>query len=73
MTHNPTHELLWPCRHCGSERMLAPISVLIGFNRKHPIPGLDEALAMCAGFAGFEATAAICPGCFCVTTDVYGC
>jgi hypothetical protein len=47
--------------------------VLIGFNRKHPLPGLDDALQLLARHAGYEATAAICPGCICITTDIHGC
>lgn len=65
--------LNWPCHHCGSERILAPLSVLIGFNRKRPLPGLDDALQLLAKHAGYEATAAICPGCICITTDIHGC
>lgn len=64
---------LWPCSHCRTERIVAPLSLLVGLNRKHPLPGLAEPLAQLVAFAGPDELASICPGCFCITTDLHGC
>ena len=64
---------LWPCSHCGAERIVAPIDLMIGLDRRHPLPGLGAALSELATYAGSTAMAAICPGCMCLTTDLYGC
>ena len=64
---------LWPCSHCGTERIVAPLSLIVGLNRKHPLPGLAPVLADLVHRVGSEELASVCPGCFCITTDLYGC
>jgi hypothetical protein len=47
--------------------------MFVGLNRQHPLPGLAMALDAMVSMYGSEALAAMCPGCFCLTTDLYGC
>lgn len=64
---------LYPCSHCRTERIVAPLSLLVGLNRQHPVPGLGDALAALVAMCGSDELAAICPGCMCLTTDLDGC
>lgn len=62
------------CGHCGAERLVYPINVLIGFFRSHPLPGADfeGALRDLRAFHGGDGNvlASMCPGCLCITSDL---
>jgi len=65
---------LWPCNHCKAERIVAPLSELLGMARKHRMHELVDGLThLLAHARDRDVMASICPGCFCLTTDLYGC
>ena len=61
---------LYPCTHCSTERIVAPLSVFVQFSRQHPghLPGF--AFEQLRPICGAEGMVAMCPGCFCITTDL---
>lgn len=67
-----TAEFAYPCSHCGTDRLVFPISEFIGFNRRHPMPGLGSVFEALLRVYGPDTPASMCPGCFCVTTDLTG-
>lgn len=62
----------YPCMHCRSERVVAPLSEMVGFNRRHPVAGLGSALDALCAYVRPETLVAVCPGCMCVTADLNG-
>ena len=68
----PSGTFEYPCTHCGTERLVCAISEFIGFNRRHPMPGLQSVLDALLKVYGPNTRASMCPGCFCVTTDLTG-
>jgi hypothetical protein len=62
--------MLYPCSHCGTERIVTTLSEMVGFFRKNPLPGILGALDELRGHVGSEALVALCPGCFCLTSDL---
>ncbi len=64
---------LYPCMHCGTERIISPWTMLVGLNRKHPLPGMDEALIeLRLHLDSRDDMVGICPGCGCLTSADYG-
>lgn len=61
---------LYPCSHCGTERIVSPVSEMIGFFRAHPLPGILDALEELRSHVGSDGMVALCPGCFCLTSDL---
>lgn len=68
----PVAELAYPCTHCSTERLVCTIAEFIGFNRRHPLPGLDQPLAALLRLYGPDERVSMCPGCFCLTAELYG-
>ena len=60
----------YPCTHCGDGRLVYPLHEFVTFNRSHPLPGLRAALDDLVRLYGGKQEASICPGCFCLTTDL---
>lgn len=58
------------CSHCGSSRIVAPLSELVGLNRRYPLPGMAETLATLGRLYRNSRLLAVCPGCFCITADM---
>lgn len=63
-------EFPYPCTHCGTERLVFPLHEFVGFNRRHPMPGLQGVLDSLVRVYGPNQLASMCPGCFCLTTDL---
>ena len=68
----PSASFEYPCTHCGTERLVFPLHDFVGFNRRHPMPGLQSVLDALVRVYGPNTPASMCPGCFCVTTDLTG-
>lgn len=65
---------IFPCKHCGTERIIAPHSEFVGLNRKHPLPGMAQALRTVRSWLrSDDGLVSICPGCMCITADIHGC
>ena len=60
----------YPCSHCGTERVVSPVSEMIGFFRANPLPGILDALDELRRYVGPDGLVALCPGCFCLTSDL---
>lgn len=61
---------LYPCTHCDTERIVAPRTEFVGFARKHPELGLAPVIEAFRAHVGDDGMIALCPGCFCVTSDL---
>lgn len=58
---------LWPCQHCGAERELLPLSVMLGLARKHGFVTIVDAITdLLAAGVEREQTIGVCPSCSCV-------
>lgn len=64
--------MLYPCSHCRTERIVAPASEMIHAARalSSRLPGLTDALHGMARAVGPDEMISLCPGCFCITTDL---
>jgi len=59
------------CQHCGTERIVMPLSAMRGIARKHP--ALSELLGTLEEFREWytnDQLMSLCPGCFCITGDL---
>jgi len=61
---------LYPCTHCDTERIVAPLSEFVGFARKEPQLGLESVLDSMRAYVGRDGMVSLCPGCFCITSDL---
>jgi len=61
---------LYPCGHCGVERIVAPLSLFVRFADQYPgqLPGF--AFEELRPVVGNDGMVALCPGCFCITSDL---
>lgn len=60
----------YPCRHCGTERIVGPVSMFVRFANQHPgtLPGF--AFEELRPLVGDDGMVAMCPGCRCITSDL---
>lgn len=61
---------LYPCSHCRTERIVAPVSEFVGIARRHPELQLVPVIEAMRQHVGSEGMMALCPGCWCVTSDL---
>jgi len=59
-----------PCGHCGTERIVAPLHILVGLQRAHPLPGFGDVLDALGRWYKPAQLIAVCPGCMCTTADL---
>lgn len=58
------------CSHCGTARVVMPLSIMRGFARKHAaLVDLLGALETMRDYYGPHDYVSLCPGCFCLTGD----
>lgn len=57
------------CSHCGTPRLVAPLQIFVGLNRRDPLPGMAEVLSEMSGFYTPNTPVAICPQCMCISAD----
>lgn len=59
------------CTHCGTPRIVMPLSIMRGFCRKHAsLLDLLSALEQMREFYDENDLVTLCPGCFCLTGDL---
>lgn len=68
----PSAQFAYPCSHCGTERLVYPISEFVGCNRRLPLPGLSEPLEALLRLYGPDRLISMCPGCWCLTAELTG-
>ena len=62
--------MLYPCVHCQTERIVAPVSEFVGIARRHPELQLGPVVDAMRGYVGLDGLMSLCPGCMCMTTDL---
>lgn len=51
------------CSDCSGELELVPVSILIGFLRIHPLPGMLAAAYLARDALGLDTYVSLCPPC----------
>lgn len=57
------------CVHCGRPRVVARLSEVVGFQRRHPVEGLSEAIVELQRLFRADQVIEVCPRCLCITVD----
>lgn len=63
---------LYPCSHCRTERIVAPVGQLAAFFRAHDLAEFLEVTVQLRAWIGTDGLMSFCPSCFCMTTDLDG-
>lgn len=61
---------VYPCAHCGVERVVAPVSFFVQFANRYPGQLPREPFEALLPYSGDQGLVSMCPGCFCITSDL---